>query len=161
MITHEELLRTLSYDPEAGAFRWLILTKRSQNKIGDVAGCDNGNGYRRIIIKQHKYFAHRLAWFYMTGEWAKEVDHIDLNPSNNRWNNLRKSVHSRNQANCRKRSHNQSGFKGVSPYRGRWRAAITVNGKHGHLGMFDDPAIAHEAYKVAAQKAFGEFARFE
>jgi len=98
----------------------------------------------------------------MTGEWPKgEIDHIDLDRANNKWENLREATHSENSANRRVRSDNILGLKGVAfdKTRGEYRAYIGVNGKRIHLGYSDCPAAAHMAYVVAANKAFGEFAR--
>jgi hypothetical protein len=44
---------------------------------------------------------------------------------------------------------------------GKYRATIKPDGKKIHLGYFSTPEEAHEAYKVAAVKYYGEFARFE
>ena len=44
---------------------------------------------------------------------------------------------------------------------GKYKAAIKPDGKNIYLGSFHTPEEAHEAYKVAAVKYYGEFARFE
>lgn len=93
------------------------------------------------------------------------IDHIDLDPRNNRIENLRLCNPGTNQLNSRKRSHNTSGFKGVfrsqKPTGKPWFARIIVDGIHYQLGYFYDPAEAHEAYKKAADKLAKEFARYE
>ncbi len=161
ILTVERLKHLLFYDHETGDFT--RLTRAAQKtKIGDIAGGKNECGYIRIRVDGKKYRAHRLAVFYMTGKWpVKEPDHRDLNKGNNRWNNIRLGTRSQNRANTRPPSNNTSGFKGVywRPKKKFWYAAIGVNNKKKFLGQFDCPAAAQFAYVVAADKAFGEFAR--
>lgn len=40
---------------------------------------------------------------------------------------------------------------GVSFVRGRYRASISINGKSKHVGYFDTPAEAHQAWVTAKQ----------
>jgi hypothetical protein len=160
--TSERLRELLDYDPATGLFVWLISPRRNV-PVGSVAGTLR-NGYIRIRIEMEAFSAHRLAWFYMTGEWPPgQVDHIDGNRSNNRWSNLRSATNSINQINGKLRSDSKTGYKGVSkPKRGKkWCARIVVNGKRIFLGMFPDPKSAHDAYMRAAVKYYGEFARPE
>jgi hypothetical protein len=154
----------LHYDPETGEFRWLKRFCKNV-RVGDVAGClIRRDRYWGITIHGRTYPAHQLAWYYMTGAWGRPIiDHRDRNPSNNRWTNLRRATLSQNNANrCRPR-HNTSGFKGVSLCRrsGKWRAGISKNGQNISLGTFPTPQAAHQAYRAAARKMYGEFARPE
>lgn len=167
MINSSDLRELLHYDPETGVFRRIkIVAPQSRVNIGDVAGCADGQGYIRIKLggrSGRSYAAHRLAWLYMTGSWPNgEIDHIDLNPSNNRWSNLRLATRSTNIANTRKRADNMSGAKGVYRGEGRkrpWRAEITVHKKRIFIGAFATIDEAKAAYDACALKYYGEFAR--
>lgn len=46
-LTHEELTRCLSYDPETGVFKWKVANKQFSD-IGRVAG-SNTNGYLEYV----------------------------------------------------------------------------------------------------------------
>ena len=84
------------------------------------------------------------------------VDHINGNPLDNRRENLRVCSQQENSCNRGKNSNNKSGYKGVSWNKQceKWRAAI--NGKH--IGIFDTPEEAHQAYCEAARELHNEFA---
>lgn len=160
MIVAERLRELLHYDPATGIFTWLVRTS-NRIQVGDIAGSVAGNGYLLIGVDGVRYYAHRLAWLWMTGKWpSPECDHEDTDPLNNRWTNLREATSGQNKRNMNCPSHNTSGYKGVSFNKGagKWRASIK-NGKHRHLGYFDDPKSAHQAYVEAAKKIAGEFSR--
>jgi HNH endonuclease len=142
----ETLRSQLHYDPTTGLFSRLV--KASKAKPGDVAGCDNGSGYVRIGVAGHKYKAHRLAWLYMTGEWPIDlIDHINENPSDNRWANLRCVNNQENLQNqAQPRADSTTGFKGVSRKNNRWYAGIWFCEKIIFLGAFDNPEEAHAIY---------------
>jgi HNH endonuclease/AP2 domain len=160
-ITRARLRELLDYNKETGEFRWRKRMNHSA-KAGDVAGTLHPDGYRMIRIKGRDYRAHHLAWLYTVGRWCSRlIDHRDGDPSNNRWNNLRRATASQNGANARRRSNNSSGFKGVSRHRSRWRASIRKNRRTHHLGIFSTPEAAHAAYVAGARRLFGEFARAE
>jgi hypothetical protein len=162
MIDALTLKRLLHYDPDTGIFRWLVSPSRSV-PAGAIAGWENEEGYRRIKVGERAYPAGALAWLYMTGEYPpEEVDHRDLNPSNNRWPNLRCSDRSGNNANRRVMKSNLLGAKGVRSLHGkveRFAARIWANGYSHHLGVFATQAAAQSAYDAAAKKFFGAFAR--
>ena len=89
-----------------------------------------------------------------------EVDHINRNRLDNRRSNLRLATHAQQADNSTKRK-SKSGLKGAHNNQGHWRARITHRGVEHHLGYFPTPESAHEAYKEAAARLKGEFARFE
>jgi hypothetical protein len=107
-------------------------------------------------------------------DMSGQIDHEDRDRSNNQRNNLRAATNGLNRANSGLNKNNKSGFKGVHLQRrrpstpgrevrsdkmgDRWVAQINVRSKKIHLGYFDTPEEAHEVYKAAALKHFGEFA---
>lgn len=160
-MTREELMESLSYDPNTGVFRWKNTTCKKL-KPGDVAGAiDRTKGYRRIGIRGEKHGAHRLAWLYVHGHWPSEhIDHIDGNRDNNAIANLREATNGENLRNRGPQRDNTSGFKGVTwdRERGKWTAQINLRGKHHHLGRFDNKKDAARAYDLAAARLHGEYA---
>jgi len=163
-LTQQRLKEVLEYYPDAGIFVW-NKNRGGGARCGDIAGSIL-KGFQRqrvqIRIDDTLYYAHRLAFFYMTGTWPiKGVDHKDGDGLNNRWNNLREANQAQNAANQKLRSDNTTGFKGVTFVKrsGRYRASIRVQQKPIHLGYFDTPEAAHIAYFEAAQRHFGKFAR--
>lgn len=153
----------LHYDPNTGVFTRAV-DRPPFFLAGEIAGSLTDKGYNRIGVNYRDYPASRLAWLYMTGEWPLgEVDHKNTIRNDDRWHNLRPATRQQNCQNMNRGASNKSGFKGVSWHEkyGKWRATIKTNGKSFHLGYFDNPAIASEAYKDRALKIFGAFARVE
>lgn len=152
-----DLKEIVHYDPFTGYFTSLV-RRGSKVMVGDKLGSEN-KGYLYIMINYNKYLAHRLAWFYMNGEWPKEIDHINGNPSDNRWANLRVATHRQNLANCKLKTNNSTGYKGVSKNRGKYQAQIRVEGKRLMLGRFNTMQEASVAYEQKAVEFFGEYHR--
>lgn len=160
MIELHRLKEQLSYDPGSGRWTWLVRPARNVFP-GDEAGCVGSNGCRHINVDGQHYLAHRLAWFYMTGEWpASEIDHRDLDRSNNQWSNLRLACRGENNRNVGRRRDNTSGIKGVRQRGGRFTAAIRCGGEPVHLGSYRTASQAKAAYDLAAYLYHGEFAHF-
>jgi hypothetical protein len=151
-LTSERLREVLGYDPDTGLFTRRLA--RSGFQVGAVAGCLDGYGYTAIKIDGRLYAGHRLAWFWVHGIWpANNIDHINGDRADNRIHNLRDVPTSTNCQNQRRAQfHNKTGFLGVSPNRGRFRAAIWLGGKYLHIGVFDTPEQAHEAYLTAKRR---------
>ena len=154
MLTHERLKSLLRYDPETGVFTWLVSGKRM--RVGDAAGCPNGSGYIAIGLDRGLYLGHRLAWFYVTGEWPTRLDHEDRNRSNNRWKNLRPATHKQNMENRSVAKNSTSGVSGVTwiTAKGMWRAQIQHHRKFVHLGYFHEFGEAKAARLAAEQVMF-------
>ena len=157
-MTQHLLKDLLDYSQETGMFAWKVRVANCI-QIGDIAGCDDGNGYTIIRIRNRLYRAHRLAWLYFYGEWPKqEIDHINGSRSDNRISNLREADRSDNTSN---RKTLRNGLKGVSFFKRdkKWMAQISKYGKRIYLGMFDTEQEAHDAYMCSAKQIHGEFAR--
>jgi len=152
----DELKSHLHYEPETGKFFWLV--KRKGVNPGDEAGCLNpGNGRWRVAYMYRLHSRYRLAWFYMTGKWPNgEIDHINGDRADDRWENLRDVTRDINCQNSR-RAHrdSKSGELGVWFHEGnrKWCAQIAtkVNGKTKMwwLGGYDGQAAASAAYMAA------------
>lgn len=163
MITIDELKQTFDYNPETGNLIWKIPGAR-RRKVGEIAGCKTNEG--RILIGIHRriYKAHRIIWAIQTGEWPQNhIDHINGNPSDNRWANLREATNSQNMQNVGKIKSNTSGYRGVGWHKKaqKWRAYININQKTHHLGLFNTKEEAKTAYEEARKKFHGEFARHQ
>lgn len=116
-------------------------------------------GYLYAFVDGKRYYLHRLAFLYMTGSMpgkGVQIDHIDRVRSNNRWMNLRLSAQSENNSNTEPRT--RSGFKGVDQRGNRWRASVTKDHKHHHIGYFDSAEQAALARDRKAVELFGEHA---
>jgi hypothetical protein len=159
MITQEYLKSILHYDPETGIWTWIA--PRPRIRVGQQAGKQNGKGYIEIKIDGRMYAAHRLAWFYMTGELPSFLDHINASKQDNRWSNLRKATKAQNSWNQCRRKNNSSGYKGVNFHKAtqKWMARINVANKRIQLGLFETKEEAAKAYQDAAMQYHGEFAR--
>jgi hypothetical protein len=159
----EELRRWLRYEPETGEFFWV---QRLGKKItpGKRAGWTQ-RGYRQIRLRGKNFMAHRLAWifFHEQDPGHKMIDHINGNGLDNRIANLRLASPAENGWNRPGRSAGSSQLKGVHWYerKQKWRATIGWYGTEKYLGYFDTEQEAHEAYRRAAARLHGEFARYK
>ena len=163
LIKHYEFLRdSLNYNPSTGIFNWNIKRKGTKG-IGSEAGYIGLNGYRQIGVRVDGKFtliaSHRLAWFITYGELPNIIDHINRDKTDNSISNLR-NCNSRQNANNRVLPrNNKSGYKGVSwsSSCNKWHSSLGYKRKTIHLGHFDCPKEASEAYESKAKELFGEF----
>lgn len=103
------LKRELLYIPATGEFMWL------SGKHGRRAGASAGGmaRYRYLQFDNRSYHAARLAYYMMTGidPADNDIDHIDRDPKNNSWGNLR--LVNRGQNLCNRSAYNATGMKGI------------------------------------------------
>lgn len=156
-LTQKRLQALVKYDSLTGLFhrRKITCSKvRAQLPMGSV----DSHGYLWASVDGKIHRLHRLAILYVTGEMPPssiDVDHKDMDRTNNRFLNLRCVSRSVNMQNKHKPSrNNKSGFVGVYLHKqlNRFTAQIRFNGKNRHLGMFDSPEAAHEAYLKAKRQ---------
>jgi hypothetical protein len=147
------IVEFLKYDPETGALVWAAKPNR-RIVLGSSAGVKTYYGYVQISVQGKRYFAHKLAWLLMTGEYPEcEIDHINGIKDDNRWGNLRMSSPSLNQQNRRAaQKNNKSGLLGVTSRSDGFAARIAVDKKQINLGHYKSADDAHQAYLEAKRK---------
>jgi hypothetical protein len=159
-ITQQLLLEVFEY--REGNLFWKVDRRGNKLQGKQANRLKKSNGYQEITLNKKNLYAHRVIFMMIHGRWPEQIDHIDGNRSNNLIENLREANNAQNNRNTKLRSSNTTGFKGVvyNKINKNYNASITVNYKSIHLGCFDTPEAAHEAYKKAALELHGNFARF-
>ena len=159
-VTYGRLCQLLAYDEDAGIFTWL--EHQGAVKPGDVAGTINSDGSISIGIDHRIYRAARLAHLYMTGKWPHGCIILrDGDPTNIRWENIRPVTLPQERWRRGMQRNNTSGFKGVTfdKQMKKFRVEIRANKRRYRLGHFNSVRLAHWAYRRAALRLHGEFAR--
>lgn len=113
--------------------------------------------YAKSHIDGKNTLLHRLVAVRMQGEFSGIVDHINGNTLDCSRSNLQVCTHQQNLMKQRKQINSKSKYKGVMPFRGKWRARITLNAKTFHLGVFENEDDAAIAYNKKAVELFGKF----
>lgn len=113
-------------------------------------------GTSKYVRRADGKYLHRLL---VAAPEGVDVDHINGNGLDNRYENLRLATRQQNIANKRMSKNNTSGYKGVSwcKSKQKWRAVVKVCGSQLNLGYFDSPELAHQVYLRYAKIAFGDF----
>lgn len=166
-VSSEPYLREhISYDPDTGILTWIKRPNRSRVKVGDIVGtkakCSHGDMRLVFSVKPYQLMAHRVAWWFGTGEWPKEeIDHINCDSMDNRLCNLRVANRGENCRNKRPYSREKTGLKGAywNKKDKRWFSQIVSDGRQHYLGKFDSEMEAHLAYCAVAEKMHGNFHR--
>ena len=166
-ITQDFLKSIFNYDAKNGRLIWKYSTRG--HRAGEVAGAlqkckKRGEQYRQISIGFGTInvvtVEHRLIFLWHNGYLPEQIDHKNMNKTDNRIENLRPATASTNQMNVIVRSFTKSGKKGVhwDKSRNKWIARIKTNDKAIFLGRFETIEEAQNARK-AAQHLHGEYAR--
>jgi HNH endonuclease len=178
--SQEYLRECFDYDPNTGLLTWRVRPLAHFHGIrprnthsrwnNQFAGHEFGSIYtnprtgyrcRHGTLDGKRYRTHRIIYKWATGEELLQIDHQDLDGTNNRWSNLRGATYSQNAHNVAVRPTNQVGIKGVKRrgHRSGYEARIRVNKAEIFLGYFRTIEEAQAAYAAAASKYYGEFAR--
>lgn len=159
--TQADITAAFDYNQETGNF----YAKAAYQKYpaGRRVGRPHRLGYEQIRFKGAHYYAHRLAWLYVHGDWPNgEMDHINGIRNDNRIANLRVVTRAVNMQNIRSKKHRKnatSEYLGVSFERRMksrpWRAVVNKDGKNYDCGYWATEEEAHAAY-VAKKRELHE-----
>ena len=137
------------YDLEEGC----LLHKNTMLKAAQE---HRNSGYKVVTFEWQQRLEHTMIILYMLGEeyLQYEIDHVDHDRSNNKWNNLRVVCRKLNSRNLSKNKTNSSGYTGVNWHtsKNKWRAYIMVDYKQVYLGLFKEKEDAIAARKAAEIK---------
>lgn len=159
-----DVKRCLDYNPNTGVMIWVNVSPYHKEKNGREAGTLLPNNHRKfyhvISLGGRKHKRSRLAFAWMTGRWpAHQIDHINGDSTDDRWENLREATATQNAWNHRKRAKTSGLPMGVrSNPSGRFSARIAVNKRMIQIGTFDTSEAAAEAYAAARRQYYGQFA---
>lgn len=162
------LRERLSYDENTGKFYWKYIepnrptdyaynSRFAGKEAGSVKKGKNRDGYVEIHVQSRMLKAHRLAWWWVYGEWpVGELDHINHKRGDNRISNLRLVDRKTQNKNASKRKDNTSGYCGVTWHKryNKWVAQIFIDGKNKSLGYYDNIQDA-VAVRLEAEAAAG------
>ena len=129
--------------------------RHAHKPVGRING-----GYKRCSqvcrgLEKRNFMVHRIVWLLNTGEWPEHtIDHIDKNPLNNKFENLRDVTQAVNNDN--RGPYNKGGkFKGVYQVGGKWRSQINHNKEKISLGQYHCLFQAVKAYDKACVELKG------
>ncbi len=152
-ISAKRVRELFDYEPHSGHLLWRKPTNK-RFRPGSIVGSPTKNGYLRTSVDDVDCYVHRLIWLHQTGAWPKaDVDHVNGDRRDNRWENLRAATRAQNQENQAKaKAHNQTGLLGAHKHRKRFASEIKIEGVRVRLGLFDTAEAAHQAYLAAKAK---------
>ena len=149
MLTAQELRELVEYDPATGKFIW----RQSGKCAGSIHKAQDRRRqtFCQLMINRKNYKCSRLAFLYMTGRFPSEIDHINRNSLDDRWENLREVSRAENEWNKGPYRNSKTGLRGVYPQKGFYIARIRRNGKRITIGQFATSIEAYQAYLAASQ----------
>jgi AP2 domain. len=145
--------------------QWSIIDSSDVGMISDFRWCATRHNELSHFYAMSESFGKRIFMHRLISNPpdGMDVDHINRNALDNRRCNLRHATRSQNLANSIGKQNRKYGskYKGVyfSAKDKSWYSSIKVNGVQKWLGTFSDQIAAANAYRIAAIKYFGEFAR--
>lgn len=154
MMTQALLKELMDYNPEEGKLYWKF-DVNPRAKAGQEAGSLGGTNrlYLYATYRRIKYAIHHLIWLWETGELPKqEIDHINGNPRDNRFCNLRDVSKQVNMLNSYRSRKDTCGVY-YQDDTGKYRVILSVAGKLKSHGSFKtkEEAVA-KALEIKASR---------
>lgn len=145
-------IQNLSTDEVETLRYWLTYNELSgsvtdwRGRRRDKPGSDL-HPYATVSYAKKTYYVHRLAFVLMGLKVPEVVDHVDGNPRNNKWNNLRPSTA---KLNAQNRPKHRAGIpSGIRKYMCRYK--VELMGKDGTLDKRVMVDTVEEAILVQAK----------
>ena len=159
MITQDQVKSLFEY--KDGNLYWKNVNKYHNQLNDKKSGANHHSGYTNITINKKKYTAHRLIYLYHHGFLPEFVDHIDMNKSNNKIENLRAATRSQNQWNKPRLKKTVSNVKNVFFRKdmNKYLVKVYANKKVHYFGCFESLELAELVAIEARNKLHKEFAR--
>lgn len=163
-VTIDLLREYLKYDEDTGKLFWKERNplrfsdpKRSASWNARYAGREaftaRSGPYFVGRIGGVKYYAHRVVYAMLHGEWPDVTDHKDGDGTNNRPDNLRSGTQEDNTKGMHAKVQvGTSRYRGVFRGTHAWIAQFSVRSKTVHVGSFDTERDAALAWDDAAVK---------
>ena len=152
----DDYVEFLTYDRDGNIKGSFVVDLDDFEKVRHIKWSSDPDGYIRNGTGAGYISIHRLIMGFPED---MQIDHWDMDKSNNRKSNLRIV---NNQQNCMNKvlySHNTSGHRGVvwNNKNNNWNAVIRHNGKSIHIGTFYTFEDAVKARLEAEIFYFGEY----
>lgn len=168
--SQEELKEHLNYNPETGIMLWKKIPYYVRRvKVGDEFGCISKHKEEKhsckvgVFNKNHKPLTHFI-WCYMTGQYPSKgvvIDHIDRNPFNNSWSNLRIVSQQQNSSNQTDRVETKRGLpRGVEKTKISYYARCMFKGVLYRGPLRATAEEAHADYIELHKKLHSEFSNY-
>ena len=145
----EEINAAYSYDPDAGTF--------TNVKTGKTFSKRN---YVRLRIDGIYYLAHRIAWKLMTGsDPVNIIDHINDDPSDNRFCNLQDITEQENSAKAHFKNYPVKPPYHKGGNNTGWMADAQMFGLKKYIGQFptrEEACAAIDVWRVEQMEEFDE-----
>lgn len=144
----KELLAYFEYNPETGKLFKRVKDKKIHTGFERYRSNRNKEPWMYVVsCNGIQYAAHRIIWKMVTGKDPSPltIDHIDRNPFNNKWSNLRIADAFVQSANREWQA--TKGHKGVAFHKAtqKWQVRVRKDGKRIYLGVYK---TKEEAIKV-------------
>lgn len=157
-ICYDEIKNHFKYSEESPSGLIRLKCPNCKSKVGTATGSLNSRGYWTVYYNRKSYSAARVIYCLINGSIPvdKVIDHIDMNKTNNKIENLRLVSISENNCNKPINKSNKTGVTGVM--------YIEINNRCGKVNKYYRAVISDGTRNIVKSfniSTFGESAAFD